>query len=38
MKGPVTDRKGEHKAKPKNLEAETNVTLLSHRAGILLFM
>ena len=36
MKGPETDRKGEHKANP--IETETSVTLLYHRAGILLFM
>ena len=35
---PETDWKGEHKANPKNRETETNVTLLFHRAGILLCM
>ena len=37
-KGPEIDSKGENKANHKNWETETNVTLLSHRAGILLFM
>ena len=38
MKGPETDQKWEHKAYPQNWEIETNVNLLSQRAGILLFM
>ena len=38
MKGPETDQKREHKAKPQNWETETYVTLLFHRADILLFM
>ena len=38
MKCSETDTKGEHKANPQNWETETNVTLLSLRAGILLFM
>ena len=37
-KGQETDEKGEHKTNPQNLETETNVTLLSHRAVILLCM
>ena len=35
-KCPETDWKGEHKANPQNQETETNVTLLSYWAGILL--
>ena len=38
MEDPETDPKGEHKANLKNSEIETNVTLLPHRTGILLFI
>ena len=38
VKCPDTNPKGEHKANTKNWEHETNVTLLSYRAGILLFV
>ena len=37
-KCPGTDQKGEQEANLKNWETKTNVTLLSHRAGMLLFI
>ena len=38
MKSPEIDQKEEYKVNPQNWETETNVTLLSHRTGILLFI